>query len=483
VSLFALVLAFALPTGVVEAVRIDEIGLRPAVTVVTRGGSGPVGVRREGREVVLTVGASLPVGLRLPKEVPPLEGLSAVQEGGATALRLTVPESVPFHFLRTETTISVVLGTVESTSAPPIGEKRSAKELYPLIFPMPGSDEPAEQPGATASEGGIDRRDDEREGFYLGIIRLRPSVLINYVDAATTLLATPQPVAQNYFEVQPRLGLGLGMGTEFAFFGSTLEIQYEPRFRTGVSLEALRKPTHMFFARLTVPVGSAIKLRASHQYSKGFLETTQVDPGREYFFDLGNFTRNFTEVGARVETGSPLSLDVAADRDVVDIEDTAGFFDHRTERFRVTPTLAMRADLRATLTLSTERVPLPIRHPEAEAHTRRATLGLEGELLPLVQGYAHAGLEDYRAPRAGVGGTDRRGFVGDLQLQKEFTPSSKLTLYGQRSTHVSFFEDNGFYVASRLEANQTLGLPFYLSLHLAVAQHWNRYRTVATGLT
>ena len=108
-SLLALVLAFALPTGVVEAVRIDLVGLRPALTVVTRGGSGAVGVQREGRDVLLRVGATLPDGVLLPSGVPPLEGLSARSDAEGTDFHLTVPESVPYQILRTGTTTSVVL--------------------------------------------------------------------------------------------------------------------------------------------------------------------------------------------------------------------------------------------------------------------------------------------------------------------------------------------------------------------------------------
>src|SRR6185295_19260904 len=112
-------------------------------------------------------------------------------------------------------------------------------------------------------------------------------------------------------------------------------IQYEPRFRPGVSLAALRRPSQVLTVKATVPVGSAVALRASHNYTRGFLETTEVDPGREFFFNLGHFTRNATEVGARVDTGSRLDFDVAAARETVDIDDNSGFFDHSKDRLTV----------------------------------------------------------------------------------------------------------------------------------------------------
>jgi hypothetical protein len=482
VSLFALVLAFALPTGVVEAVRIDQVGLRPAVTVVTRGGSGAVGVRREGREVILTVGASLPIALRLPKEVPPLEGLSAAAEGEGTALRLTVPESVPYQILRTETTISVVLGPVEPTSEVPIGEKRSAQELYPLIFAVPAESESGEQAGETPWVEGAPRQDDEREGLYLGIIRLRPAVLLNYIDAETALLENPQPIRQRYFQIDPRLGLALGMGTEFSIFGTRLEIRYEPRFRTGVSLDALRRPTHNLLVTASAPIGAAITLRGSHQYIRGFLETTDVDPGREYFFNLGNFTRNLTHVGARLQGGSPFDLDLAADRNKLDIEENSGFFDHQLDRLTVAPGYALRPDLRAVLSYAAERVPAPLLRPQAETAVNRFLLGLEGELLPLVRGTAHAGIEARHSPRAGAGGTRYRGVVADLHLDKEFTPSSRFTLIARRGLNLSAFEDNAFYISNGVEASQTLGLPFFVSFRASLGQQWNRYRTITPDL-
>lgn len=375
-SLLALVVAFALPTGVVEAVRIDQVGLRPAVTVVTRGGSGAVGVRREGRDVILTVGASLPIGLAMPRVVPPLEGLSAAPEAEGTALRLTVAEYVPYQILRTETTISVVLGPVEPTSNQPLGEKRSAQELYPLIFAVPPDPALPDQEGFTTPSEGVPRRDEE-DGIQVGFLRLRPAVFVSYVDAETSLFETPQPSRQRYFEIDPRLGLGLGLGvgTELQFFGGRLEIRYEPRFRPGTSLAALRRPSHFLTVNATVPVGSAVTLRASHQYVRGFLETTEVDPGREYFFDLGDFVRNRTEVGARVETGSRFDLDVAAQRDTLDIDDDAAFFDHRVDRLTAGLGYALRADLRAVLAYAVERVPRPERRPQAESQGSRLTLG------------------------------------------------------------------------------------------------------------
>jgi hypothetical protein len=483
VSLFALVLAFALPTGVVEAVRIEQAGLRPAVTVVTRGGSGAVSVRREGREVILTVGASLPIGLQMPRTVPPLEGLSAAPEGEGTALRLTVAEYVPYQILRTETAVSVVLGPVAPTSDEPLGEKRPAQELYPLIFAVPADPAMPDELGYTPPSEGVARR-DEAEGFQVGFLRLRPAVMLNYVDAQTSLFDTPQPSRQRYFEIDPRLGLGmgLGIGTELAFFGGRLEIRYEPRFRPGVSLAALRRPSHSLTVNATVPVGSAVTLRAGHQYVSGFLETTVVDPGREYFFDLGPFVRNRTEAGARVETGSRFDLDVEAARETLDIEDSAAFFDHRVDRLSLELGYALRADLRTMLDYAVERVPRPDRRPQAESSASRLTLGLAGELLPLVKGSAHAGVEDRRSPGAAPGGEHFRGFVADLSLDKEFTPSSRFTLAGRRSLQLSGFENNAFYISHGVEASQTMGLPFFVVFRGAVAQQWNRYRTIASGL-
>ena len=47
-------------------------------------------------------------------------------------------------------------------------------------------------------------------------------------------------------------------------------------------------------------------MRLSHRYTRATLETTVVDPGREYFFDLQRYTFNASNVFARVDLGARL---------------------------------------------------------------------------------------------------------------------------------------------------------------------------------
>ena len=116
-----------------------------------------------------------------------------------------------------------------------------------------------------------------------------------------------------YLEIDPHLGLGLGANLPLPGQGRLL-LTYEPRFRLSSSFEELSHPTHLATASANLPIGAFVILRGSYHYANGLLETTEVDPGRESFFQLATSVRHQTSLRATANPGGLLNVDVDAMR-------------------------------------------------------------------------------------------------------------------------------------------------------------------------
>jgi hypothetical protein len=226
-----------------------------------------------------------------------------------------------------------------------------------------------------------------------------------------------------------------------------------------------------------------VNVHGSHHFAKGLLETTEVDPGREYFFRLSPFKRNQTQLGVTVNPAGLVGLDLEAIRDSIRIEDAGGFFSHRIDTVSSRLNYQLGADTRAFLRYEYYQVPAPDERPVVESHASTVSVGVRGELTPLLKGEVAAGYTSLRAPRAGAGGTRFRGSTLSGSLRKEFSPGASVTLLGRRDTYPSGFEDNAFYIATGAGLETDLGLPFSVVFHGAGGWQRNDYRVLAAGLS
>jgi hypothetical protein len=231
-----------------------------------------------------------------------------------------------------------------------------------------------------------------------------------------------------------------------------------------------------------VPIGTFVILRGSYHYANGLLETTEVDAGREYFFQLAPFVRHQTRVGATANPGGLLNVDVDAMRDSVQVDDTSGFFDHRTETIGGKLNYQLGAASRAYVSYEFSRVPPSDERPIVESDANTVAVGVAGELTPLLTADVTLGFTSLSAPLAGEGGTSYRGSTLAASLRREFSPSASVTLLGSRGTYPSGFENNAFYLASGAGVETDLGLPLSLVFHAALGGQVNSYRVPAAGL-
>jgi hypothetical protein len=230
-----------------------------------------------------------------------------------------------------------------------------------------------------------------------------------------------------------------------------------------------------------VPVGAFVNVHARHHFAKGLLETTEVDPGREYFFQLAPFKRNQTTLGLTVNPAGVVGLDVEAMRDSIHIEDTGGFFSHRVDTLSSRLDYQFGANSRAFLRYEYDHVPAPEERPVVESRTSTVSVGVTGDLAPLLKGDVAVGFSSLSAPQAGAGGTRFRGSTLTASLRKEFSPAASVSLYGRRDTYPSGFEENAFYIATGAGLETDLGLPFSLVFHGAGGWQRNDYRVPAVG--
>lgn len=469
-GLAALVAAVAVagPARIV-AIRSETLQGRQALTVVTAGDTGEVAVRREGAEVVIVLGADVPANLAAPSVSPPIESVRIEKTRDGLALRVRVAPEVLYEVRREQAALTVVFGAAAADPPQPTAPSSDVAELYKSILP-PAAEEPGRPvPGATPAKS-----EGTRPGP--GGLTLRPSVAATYVDAESTVLATPKPVKDHYYEILPRLAAQMPLGD------GKLAAGYEAHIRRASAFEIVRETSHAADAGLDLPLGPSVTLRGSGHYSRGVLETNEVDPGREYFFKLGRFTRRSASAGARIQTGGRLDVDLTGSLNDVNVAEDAGFFSYRSESVGASLGFGVGASLRAALAYSYDRVPAPRDRPEAQSEANSVSLQLNGDILPLLTGEVSVGYRDQKSPHAAAGGTRYRGLAASVRLTKEFSRGSRLSLSGSRSTPLSNFEGNAFYVSTSTDAELTFSLPLSFSARSGAGYHWNDYRTVATGL-
>jgi hypothetical protein len=458
-------LAVAAPPQVL-AVRLVAVDGRPGLRILTSPAPGDVQVTRDNDEVVVSLDGEAPPGLELPEPMAPLLALRAAPEPGRFVLRLRVAPEVPFETRREDTLTTVFFG-----EQAPADLRPSVEQLYRQLFPTGTAMEQAthrpEPSGANP---------EAPSAFRLGPVGFRPYVLVSYLNADTATGNPPQVQGDRYLQVQPGIAADTALGV------GRLNVSYEPRLRAFSSTAATSATTHWLNASLDFPVGSRVQLSASEHFSKGVLEATEVDPGKEYFFDLGGFRRFATGLSARIEVGPRVSLDLGANWNDVKVDPGSAFFSYQGQGARAGLSYEVSPNLRAALTYAYGRIPRPEDRPEAEATSHGAAFSLSGDLAALTTGRAEVAYTTQETPNAGPGGTSYSGLTASAGLRRELGPTSAVDLSVRRTLAPSAFEDDGFYVATLIDSVLTLPGPFDTYLRGGIGYQWSDYHTNATGL-
>ena len=348
----------------------------------------------------------------------------------------------------------------------------AVSELYPRLFPTaaPQAQPEAAPPPLEVVEPG------QEAGVALGPFRVRASVDARLVTADTFVGSTAQPTKATFLAVQPRMEAAAPVGE------GHFTLDYEPVFRGFSSYDDVNSSSQAFSATLDLPVGGRSSFNVRERFQAGILDTRVVDPGGEYFFGLGHFRRNDISAAASIAVGPRLSVELGGALGQVRFQEPADFFPYDTRSasagfgFELTPTL------KAVASYVYDAVPRPDERPEAELTANSARLSLGGEILPLLTGDLSVGYRSQSTPNAGPGGTSYSGFVMSAALTRQLGRESSLGIYASRTTPVSAYEQNGFYVSNSVQGTLQVPVPGQFQLRGGVGYQWNDYRTVAVGI-
>ena len=310
----------------------------------------------------------------------------------------------------------------------------------------------------------------------LGPFRVRASVDVRYVDADTFVEATAEPTRDKYLEVQPRVLAAAPVGA------GAFDLEYAPVFRAFATYDQVNSSSHLLGAGLELPVGSRVTLRARDRFQSGVLDTRVVDPGGEYFFGLGRFNRNDVDAGMSIVVGPRLSVELAGAAGRVHFLEESNFFDYDTRLASAGLGFELTPNLRATASYVYDTVPRPDERPEAESTAHGARFALNGEILPLLTGQLAVGYRSQDAPNAGPGGQSYSGFTLQAALQRELGRDANFSVYANRSTPVSAFEENAFYVSTGVQGVLKVPLVAKFELRGGLGYQWNDYKTIAAEI-
>jgi hypothetical protein len=244
----------------------------------------------------------------------------------------------------------------------------------------------------------------------------------------------------------------------------------------------INRPSHELNVNLQVPFASRFVLSANEHFSVSTLDAIEVDPGREYFFDLGRFTRNEVNGSLRMEVGPRLNLFVGGAANRVRFQEESSFFDYDQDRASAGLEFLVNEGVQARLGYGFERTPASPDRAVIESEAHGVQLSLTGEPMPLLTASISGGYRRQDSPRAAPGGQTFEGFTLSASLSKEVTRRTRLTLTGGRQVYPSSFESNAFYVGNSDDATLSLGLMLGLSGRVGGGYHWNGYRTTSSAL-
>jgi hypothetical protein len=469
---FVLLAAAVATDGV--PVRLETQSGRLAL-VLELAPSQAVSVARDGGEVVVRLTPPTADAPRLPAPQAPLVDLRLVQRRERSELRARVAVDVAFEVQREGTRVSVVFGPRpdEPEYGGAAAEARGdVLSLYRSLFPGAGGESPP-----VGGELGADGHAEE--GLHVGPLLLRPALLVAWVDGETALGPSPQPVRDDYFQIEPRLGALMATSLPG---GGQLRLGYEPVLRTRPALRSARRWAHEFDANLDQPLGGALALRGNAHLVWEVLSTAEVDPGREFFFALGRFRRERYGIGARYKSAGRLDLDLSASLNRVRFSEPAYFFDYDRRGLVAELGYELSPTLRAGLGYVYDEVPTTQQRREAASTSHGLRAALYGDLTATLTGEAALGYERRTSAFAGPGGERYRGLVASGRLTQEFSRSYTLGLTASRYTTLSAFESNAFYVSNQADLVLSAPLPLDLSGRAGVGAVWNRYSVAARAL-
>jgi hypothetical protein len=454
-------------TTELRAVRLTTVDQRTAMRVLTSEDVPGAMVVREGDEIVVTVLAPAAAELALPSLQPPLEALGVDRRADRTILRLRVAREVPFEATHEPGMTTIFFG---EQLAPEL-RGPATTELYGRLFPT------GVQPGEKAAEDAALVDGKRGEGLALGPVTFQPFVLATWVDSDLTF-NSPTPVRERYLQVAP------GLTATLPLRDGKVSADYEPRLRFFSSIPELGHTSHFASAKLELPLGTRVVLRAADRFTRALLEASVVDPGQEYFFNLSPYTANQASLAADVNLGPRLSALVEGSQRTARFDSAPGqgFFDYDARTLRTGLGYDLGAELRALVSYSYDSVPPPPERPIVETSAHSVTGTLSGPIGPLMTGTLGAGYTHRISPQASGRSRSYDGLVLGGSLHRDLGHATSLELQLNRAAALSAFETNAYYVTNSVALALNVPTPFQTAARGSLSWLQNDYPNPAESL-
>ena len=323
-------------------------------------------------------------------------------------------------------------------------------------------------------------------------LQIRPWVSVSYVDAKTTEVQVNTVTADQYWVIQPNIGVGfsphLGGDREGQW-----SVNYTPRFRRQLSLSLPHLTSHFFDANIDQPLSASFAVYGTYHYSQGVLETDEIDPGREYGIGLNRvvdtslerFKRNSFTAGVKFDFLADTKVDVNVGKTKVLYGNDPGepvtgeraFFDYDQRTLNASLRHGLGESRTLGLVFGVQDMPTQPERKQVEGRGYTYGASLEGQIVALTTGRILLGYRTQKNPNAGLGGREYKDFAYGAQIAREITESTNIGFGADRKLYASNYEENGFYVADALRLDLNTRLPFTIYLRAGGYFQRNSYET------
>ncbi len=316
-------------------------------------------------------------------------------------------------------------------------QSAGASQPAPTITTSPGTDAAVYVPGSSVEQFRL------MQSFRLGPILLRPSGRIHYFYESN-LVASPAPdTATHAVLVEPTIEALIPVTQ------NGIRLDYSLLFRDYNNFDLRHKVAHHFNADSQFDFTPIFNLAVREHFTLSSLESFEFVPGREVIFSDAQFKRNdvSTQVNWDMTDNNSLSLRGDWNRVTFDESDTSGvrpFYDY--DRYSVGGTYKRDISQRTGVFFNGAY----LRDVADDARNVASSIGYEtlagvdSQITPLMSGQFSAGFRSQTF--RGSKDQNFRGAVLRGSLQKDLTSTIRIGVAGSRSTNISNFERNAYYL-------------------------------------